>query len=203
MSEEDTKVEETAEEQQELFDDESTIVDPKGKEEESGTPPEKEEKKSSEPDVVEYTLSLPEGSFQTEADLERTTEIAKKWGLSNEAAQAVISRVDEVVARQHEQAQAEASSWATQVKKDPELGGEKYNEVKQIAKRGATRFASEKLVALMNETRLGNHPEVVRLFYKIGLEFKDDTIVMPEARSEPKKPKSLGERLYSKPKEKE
>lgn len=171
------------------------LIDPK---EGGGEAPKEGSEKSSEP--VEYDLQLPEGSYLTEADLERTTEIAKKWGLSNEEAQELLTERQQVIAGVHAQAQTEAAGWIDAVKKDPQLGGSKFAEVKQIAKRGAQKTASDKLVALMRETGLGNHVEVVRHFYEVGLLFKDDTIPTPDEQKPPakKEKKTLGERLYSK-----
>tara|TARA_R110002167_G_scaffold30838_1_gene101870 strand:+ start:1026 stop:1856 length:831 start_codon:yes stop_codon:yes gene_type:complete len=62
--------------------------------------------------------------------------------------------------RQHE-------DWGNEIKKEY---GTAYDEKVGMARRAVRAFGSEELSGLLNETGLGNHPEMIRAFSRIGAE---------------------------------
>lgn len=62
----------------------------------------------------------------------------------------------------------EDAAWLEECKKDPELGGQKFEENKAVIKRGCTRLATQEAVDALNLLGVGTHPEIVRMFYRAG-----------------------------------
>jgi hypothetical protein len=75
-------------------------------------------------------------------------------------------------------------SWGEAVKTDQEIGGAKLDENLAVARRAVDAFGSPALKELLNTTGLGNHPEVVKAFYKAGKAISEDGFV----RGQPKGP---------------
>lgn len=67
--------------------------------------------------------------------------------------------------------------WAAAAKADPEFGGENLEANLGIAQKAIATFASEPLKALLRDTGLGNNPEVIRLFWKVGQAISEDKLV--------------------------
>jgi len=136
--------------------------------------------------------------------IERTAAIARSLGLSNEAGQALfdaeVSRVaGEKTANEKggEVWQARVDGWTSEAVKDPVIGGspEKFAQSINLGKRGLDQTASPKLVALLQETGLYAHPEVIRHFRSIGERLAEPALVTGSAQ--PSAPaKTLAERLY-------
>ena len=109
-------------------------------------------------------------------DLDLTQEQADK--LMAFAPRLVEKTIDTAVAKTLEDiGYAGAKDWPGQVKADKEYGGEKLAENVGLAKRARDQFATPELRKMLETTPLGNHPEVVRLFYRIGKVISEDGYV--------------------------
>lgn len=105
-------------------------------------------------------------------------EVAKELNLSQEAAQKVLDKMAPVLAaRQTESLSAARSQWMNDSKADAEFGGEKLQENLGAAKKAIDAFATQPLKNLLEESGLGNHPEVVRLFVRVGKAIGEDGFV--------------------------
>lgn len=124
-----------------------------------------------------YELKLPDGSQLEAASLDRTAEFSKKLGLSNEQAQEMLNRESESFGKYVEDLKSTADGWLEQTKADKDLGGDNFAETAELCKRVTDRFADEDTKKLMNETKLGDHPSVVRMFRKIGKAMENGTFV--------------------------
>lgn len=164
--------------------------------------------KSDESQAVEdgapekYEFKFEEG-FEVESDvLDAFSEVAKEANLNQEKAQKIL----ETVLSKHGEIQAQAfeskvEGWAEASKVDKEFGGDKLQENLAIAKKAFTDLGSPELLELMNETGFGNHPEVIRLGYKIGKKLSEDTYVegqggKPRARTGPSTDAEIADALY-------
>lgn len=118
---------------------------------------------------------------ETELDgevLSAFSEVAKELNLTQEAASKVLDKMAPVMqARQAAQFEAARNEWAEQSKADQEFGGEKLQENLGFAKRAMDAYATPELKTLLNESGLGNHPEVIRFFVKAGKAISEDTVV--------------------------
>lgn len=116
-----------------------------------------------------------EGQQFTEAQLEGFAATAKELGLSQENAQKMLAAmvptarqylVDDLKAKSHE--------WASLSEKDPEIGGANFKANVGVANQALKQFATPEFTALLRGSGLGAHPEVVRVFYRIGKAMQQD-----------------------------
>jgi len=112
------------------------------------------------------------------AVLNQFSEVARDLNLSQEAAQQVLDKMGPVIAsRQSEQLEQARNQWAEDAKADKEFGGEKLQENLSYAKKAMETFATPELRALLNESGLGNHPEIIRVFVRAGKAISEDRLV--------------------------
>lgn len=143
-----------------------------------------------------YEFKAPEGATYDDAVIGAYSEIAKELNLPQESAQKMLDKVAPVIAeRQAEQIKAAQTAWADSAKADKEFGGDKLTENLGIAKQALDTFGTPELKALLNESGLGNHPEIIRAFYRAGKATSGDTFVGGRA---PTGPRDAAAVLYGK-----
>lgn len=129
---------------------------------------------------AELALKLPEGFDANDPLLTNFTAIAKESGLKPEVAQKVadlyVQQKQTEVKQQQERWTNQAQEWITGAKVDKEYGGEKFNANLDVARKALTRFGSVQLGTLLDTTALGNHPEVIRFFYRVGQSLAEDSV---------------------------
>jgi hypothetical protein len=79
--------------------------------------------------------------------------------------------------RQAEAWQAQTEQWAADVKADKEIGGDKLTANLSAAQRALDLFGTPELKEYLNTTGLGNHPDLVKTFVKIGKAMSEDGMV--------------------------
>lgn len=137
------------------------------------------------PETV-YEFTMPEGVEIDPATLGNLTELSKELGLTKEQAQKVADlgaqQAQRWAAAQEQAINDVSAQWIDTVKTDKEIGGDRMAEKLAVAKRALDRFGSPELTQLLDESRLGNHPELIRAFYRAGKAISDDALV-PGGRS--------------------
>lgn len=141
-----------------------------------------ETKKEEAPKEVEYTeFKLPEGFV---ADPEVTTEFktaAKELKLTQEQAQKLVDMQTKLVTKQdkaiQDQWKATQDEWRSKSESDKEFGGKDFKANVGIAKTALDKFGTPELKAAINSTGMGNHPELIRFFYKVGKAISEDKVV--------------------------
>lgn len=146
-------------------------------------------------------FELPEGMEINAEYLEQMTPVFKDLGLTQEAAQKLVSAHAKQV-QAGEEARASAfnqltQDWLTATKADKEIGGDKFEESLQHARRALGEFGTPALNELFRNYGIGNHPEVVRAFTRIGKLMKEDQPGQLGNGAEP--PKSRVDLLYGNP----
>jgi hypothetical protein len=132
-----------------------------------------------------YDLKLPDDSLLDASITDKVALIAKERGLSNEEAQALVDNEHNAVkAFVAERTQ----TWLSASENDKEIGGQAFKENAEIAKRVVSRYGTDSLKKELNRTGYGNHPELVRLLYRIGKEMAPDKLIVPTAQAAGKKP---------------
>ncbi len=132
-------------------------------------------------------FAMPEGvalDAQAAGDLK---SLAKELGLSQANAQRVADLGAQVLQRTS-QAQADLvakarNEWAEQARADKEMGGDKLAHSQAAAKRATDKFGSPELVQMLDESGLGNHPEVLRLLARVGAALTEDVPVSGAANA--------------------
>ena len=134
--------------------------------------------KPTEPVVPEaYELKMPEGVELDQAATTEFTAIAKELKLDQAAAQKLADIGAKMAQRQADAHAQLVETWTEQVKTDKEIGGDKLAENLGVARKAIDTFGSPELKALLNSTGLGNHPEVVKLAFKVGKAISEDGFV--------------------------
>ncbi|SPX92162.1 Uncharacterised protein [Morganella morganii] len=126
-----------------------------------------------------YEFKTAEGQELDAEAVKAFEPIAKELNLSNEQAQKLVdvygSKImPKLVEQQAAQWQQQIEQWAEQVKADKDLGTDASIGAAQKA---MDKFGSPELKQYLNETGLGNHPELVRIFANIGKAMSEDGLV--------------------------
>lgn len=125
-----------------------------------------------------YEFKAPEGKEFSPEVLGAFSEAAKELGLTQEAAQAMLDKIAPAFAERQTQAvEAARAQWATDSRSDKEFGGDKLDENLATAKKAFETFGTPELRTLLNESGLGNHPEIIRAFYRAGKAISEDRVV--------------------------
>jgi hypothetical protein len=140
-----------------------------------GTEPRADDK----PTVPEkYEFSAPDGAELNPEVMGKFEGLAKELGLSQEAAQKVVDVMGpQMAAVQKAQIEAVKTQWAESARTDKEFGGEKLAENLAVAKKALDAFGTPELHTLLNDSGLGNHPEIIRAFFKAGQKISGSNFV--------------------------
>ena len=129
-------------------------------------------------EYAEFTV--PEGQELDKGAMDTFKPIAKELGLTQEQAQKLVDVYSGSTADASkvmmEQIDALHQSWIQEVRDDKELGGVKFDETISTARTFINGYGDEKLTEVLNESGLGNHPAVVKLFYKLGRSMAEDNV---------------------------
>lgn len=105
--------------------------------------------------------------------------IARELGLSNEQAQKIVdvygsTIMPQILKQQNEAWLQQTVEWAETIKADKELGS-----VESIgnAQKAMDQFGTPELKQYLNDSGLGNHPELFRIFSRIGKAMSEDGFV--------------------------
>lgn len=153
-----------------------------------GEKPDEAAKPDEAPAPVEYTeFQYPEGVKPNDDVVSKLTEFTKEKGLSQDDVQKILDLGSEAMLKQNAlqtQALNDASKqWETESNADKEFGGVHILENLAIAKAAMDEFASPQLKTILAATKLGNNPEVIRLFFRIGKSLSEDTVETPADNS--------------------
>lgn len=125
-----------------------------------------------------YEFKAPEGKEYDPQVLESFSTAAKDANLTQEAAQKLIDSMAPALAqRQQEQVETVQKGWLEASKTDKEFGGDKLAENLAFAKKSFDQFSTPELRDLMEKSHLGDHPEVIRMFIKVGKAISEDKFV--------------------------
>jgi len=205
MADEQEKVETTEETQESKTETTETQKNEAPAEKPAEKPADKPaEKPTEKPADAKIELKLSEGSLLTKDDLTRIADYASKQGLNQEQAAQRLSEEEALAKRgadayeqkQQELLASENKRWIETCKADPEIGGDKFSESAELAKRVVEKFGTKELKEGLERSGLGNYHEFVRLMSRIGRAMDSDKLIIGDMNN--KQPKSLEERLYSK-----
>ncbi|WP_369952273.1 protease [Ralstonia syzygii] len=149
------------------------------------------------PEKYEFKAAEGQPEFDPQV-IDQFSEVARELNLPQDAAQKVLDKMaPALAARQAEVLETARNQWADEAKADKEFGGDKLNENLAIAKKALDQFGTPELRTLLNESGLGNHPEVLRVFYRAGKAISEDQIVSGGAGAKGSQgPRDLAAALY-------
>ncbi len=152
-----------------------------------------------------YELTAPEGMDFDTAAFEAAEPVLRELGLTNEAAQKLVSVYAEKIAPQfterataaiNQRAADTRREWSEAFEADPELGGANKERTVADAARAFDHYGIKKdegIRKLLNESGLGNHPDMIRFVARVGRDLDEGSFergnVVPQ-------PKAAEQKLY-------
>jgi hypothetical protein len=147
-----------------------------------------------------YDLKLSENSLLDQKRLEDVVAYAKANKLTPEQAQGLLSREEALVKSavdEHNNAIAkQTEEWKQASLADKEIGGPEFNKNVEMAHRVLKDFGNDTINKFLEESGFGNHPDVLRMFVRLGKATAEDRIINPNVNGGNKK--SLEDIFYGK-----
>ena len=137
------------------------------------------------PEQYDYSdVQLPSNYGYDEALLNEFNELAAKYNLSQKSANELMSMAvkltqltdSNILKAQAEQHRQTVENYKRTLINDSEIGGANFEKTMKTANIAYTQFADEEVQKLLQETGLNCHPQVVKMFYNIGLKMQNDYI---------------------------
>ncbi len=146
-----------------------------------------------------YEFKAPEGSELDKAAVEQFEPIARELNLSQEQAQKLVDLygtkvMPQLMKQQADTWQKQVADWGTATKEDKEIGGEKFEGNLTRAKQAMDKFATPELREFLETSGMGNHPELIRVFVKVGAAMSEDSLVTSNEKGQ----RSAADVLYGK-----
>ncbi|EFM18640.1 peptidase [Pantoea sp. aB] len=146
-----------------------------------------------------YEFKAPEGAELDKDAVAQFEPIARELNLSQEQAQKLVdlygSKVmPQLMKQQADTWQKQVADWGTAAKDDAEIGGDKFDGNLTRAKQAMDKFATPQLREFLETTGMGNHPELIRVFVKVGAAMSEDSLVTSNEKGQ----RSAADVLYGK-----
>lgn len=120
-----------------------------------------------------YELTAPQGFDLAPEMVEQAAPVFRSLGLSNDQANRLLplagKLIDRHISSTEDEFSALKSDWAKATMADPQLGGAKWAGTRRDIDRAFTASgASADFKRFLDETGLGSHPEMIRIFSFFG-----------------------------------
>ena len=155
--------------------------------------------------AAEFKLTAPEGMENFQGEFDTYSSEASEWMQANPNATAAdafkwaAERQAEAVTKQtqdmSEAFTRQIETWENEAKADKDIGGDAFDANLAVAKKAIDAFGSDGLKAVLNESGLGSHPEVIKFAVKAGKALADAPVIKT---GDGAAKKSLADSLYRK-----
>jgi predicted DNA-binding protein (UPF0251 family) len=134
-----------------------------------------------------YEFKAPEGVELDAAAIAEFEPLARELNLNQEQAQKLLELHTKTLQNQAQSqtqvAAKQIEAWVGEIKADKEIGGTNFDSSVRHAQAAAKKFGSPEFLAALDATGMGSHPELVRVFARIGKAMAEDTFVQPGKES--------------------
>lgn len=134
-----------------------------------------------------YEFKAPEGVELDAAAIAEFEPLARELNLNQEQAQKLLELHTRTLQNQAQSqtqvAAKQIEAWVGEIKADKEIGGANFDSSVRHAQAAAKKFGSPEFLAALDATGMGSHPELVRVFARIGKAMAEDTFVQPGKES--------------------
>ena len=132
--------------------------------------------------TIEYKdFKLPEGMESSPESLAAFKTLAGEYKLTQEQAQKLVDMQAGLMSKYTKATEdrwAEVNKeWKAAAQSDKEFGGKDFAANLGIAKKALEKYGSPALKDAIELTGMGNHPEFIRLLFKIGQTLKEDKVM--------------------------
>ena len=143
-------------------------------------------------------FDLPRGVDVDYDTLDQFKSLARELQLEKQQAQRLVDfytkQIQSLASQWDSQHEGRKSEWMKQCRGDRELAGNgNFDRNLEVAKKAVDRFGGQRLAEALGATGAGNHPEIIRCFYRIGKALSEDGFVAPIGK---RQKKSYGETFY-------
>lgn len=150
---------------------------------EDDKPAEKPAEQQADDKPIEYEeFKLPEGLNANEDVMTEFTSFAQEHKLDQATAQSLIDyhakQLQATMDAQVNQWNEQRQTWRKAAKADQEYGGEKLQESMKAVSLAVKEYGTPELKQVLDTYGLGDNPEVVRLFYRVGAELTEGKLKM-------------------------
>jgi hypothetical protein len=149
-------------------------TDATGDEKGAAEAPKKDEEKPKPEDYGDF--DLPEGLTPDVATLDEFKAVASELGLTKEQAQKLVDLQTKSQQAQVATWEKTVEDWKTAATDDKEYGGRALKENLAVARKALDQFGSPELKEALDSLGVGNHPEFVRFFVRVGKSMVEDKI---------------------------
>ena len=125
-------------------------------------------------------FTLPEGVTVDAELLGEFLPMAKELGLTQEKAQEMVGLAAKML-QKNAAFEARKPDWLTQAQADPEISEDVKKGPQSAALRAFNTLTKDNPAAkqMVDELGIGNHPEFIRVFYRISSLMKEDSFELP------------------------
>lgn len=137
------------------------------------------------PEFYDYSdVKLPENYCYDENLLNEFNELAGKYNLSQKGANELMALAvklsqltgDNFSKTIAEQQRQKINEYKTALLTDKEIGGANFSKTLSTANTAYNHFANPEVQEIFKETGLCCHPKVIKMFYEIGKQMRNDSI---------------------------
>ncbi len=151
-------------------------------------------KKKTEPEPETLALSAPEGFEDYQGEFDKFAADMDPWLKENpeatpkdilaEAARRQAQLVADQTKESAEAFNSQMETWENEAKADKEIGGDNYDANVGVAVKAIEAFGNQALKDVLNQSGLGNHPEVIRFAMKAGAQLKEAPVLKGASASQ-------------------
>ena len=129
-----------------------------------------------------YDFKMPEGFESDEGVMTSVEQFAKDNKLSVGAAAQLSEIAGNLIVSlngsRETQFETVKEGWLESAKTDPEIGADISKGAESVAARAFNTIATPEMKALVDQYGIGNHPEMLRMFYRLSSLMGDDKMLM-------------------------
>jgi len=108
---------------------------------------------------------------------------AKENNLTQDQAQAGVDIVTKMREAEMTQWVEQQKAWVEQAKSDKEYGGENFDQNISTAVKARDSFGTSEFSEMLDNSGLGNHPEMIRFLNRVGKAISEDKVVVSGANA--------------------
>ena len=98
----------------------------------------------------------------------RYQDFASRHTLPPEAAEQLMAIMNDHVTALNAHRRTLIDRWADRTRTDPEIGRNALPAALHAARQAVERFGGDRLKTALEDTGMGNHPEIIRAFCRVG-----------------------------------
>ena len=130
--------------------------------------PQQQKPAAARPDTPEPAQPAQQNNYDSEV-VTAYHGVVAELGIDGAKAQQLFDKVAPVIeSRRMEQLYEISEAWQEESRTDAEFGGDDFDDNLAVAKDMLLRYSTPKLRDLLNESGLGNHPELIRMLVRAG-----------------------------------